>query len=632
MFDVVQKNKRIAQVILALLILPFAFFGMESYFTDRGANVEIARVGDLKITQAEFDRALREQVERQRQRLGGKIDPRAIDTPELRRIVIDAMLTERALALYAAEHRLSVPVQQLQDTIRTIQSFQDENGFSMQRYQQILRAQGLSEPAFEAQLRNSLVQQSLLDASGQTALVFRGGLERLLAAQLESRELRTLTFAPAEYAAGLQADEAELRAIYERDAARFEQPAKIRVAYLLLDADALANQIRISDEEARAWYDSHRERYTKPEERRASHILFQLDPKADAAEVEKVRAEAQRTLDELRAAPERFAELAKARSQDPGSAAQGGDLGFFARGVMVPSFEDAVFALEKDQFAELVRTDFGFHVIRLTDLRPASATPFEAVRDEIVAQLRREQASRRYAEAAEEFSNLAYEQADSLEPLVQRFGLTVQHTDWMDRNTLKLGEWADERLAQALFSADAIQHRRNIAAIELASGKLLTARVEAHQAARRLSFDEARAAIEQEWRATKAAERAREAGQAALAKLQAGEKVEGRWSATQKVVRGEDPLPPAAMKAVFGADPAKLPAYVGVELGQQGYVVYAVNKAEKPELAADDPRLANIETRLARLLGERDSEGFVELLKQRYKTEINQKALKPAAE
>ena len=632
MFDVVQKNKRIAQVILALLILPFAFFGMESYFSNSEVNVEIARIGDQPIRQGEFDRALREQVDRQRQRLGGNVDPRLIDTPELRRIVIDAMLTERALALYAAEHRLSVPVQQLQDTIRTIQAFQGDNGFSMQRYQQILRAQGMNEQTFEAQLRNSLVQQNLLDASGQTALVFRSGVERLLAAQLESRELRSMNFTPAEHAAGLVADEAALRAIYDRDPARFEQPARVKAAYVMLDADALASQIQLSDDEVRAWYDSHRDRYTKPEERRASHILFQLDPKADAAAADKLRAEAQRTLDELRATPERFAELAKARSQDPGSAAQGGDLGFFGRGVMVPAFEEAVYALQKGQIAELVKTDFGFHVIMLTDLRPAQVTPLDEVKGEIAAQLRREQAGRRYAEAAEEFTNLAYEQADSLEPLVQRFGLTVQRTDWMERGAVKLGEWADQRLAQALFSADATQQHRNTEAIEITNGKMLTARVEEFQPARRLPFEEARPAIEKEWLTQQSAERARAAGQAALAKLQAGEAVSGRWSASRKIVRGEDNLPPAAMKAVFTADIARLPVYVGVEAGDGGYVIHVIDKADKPVLAADDARLAQVQTQLTRLLGERDSEAFVESLKLRYKTEINQQALVPASE
>ena len=631
MFEAIRSNKRVAQVILTILIIPFAFFGMDAYFSDSPTGTEVARVGGTGISAFEFDQALREQQDRLRQSAGGQVDRALLESMELRRVVLDNLINQRVLALYAAENRLVVTPQQLQETIAAVPAFQEDGRFSLQRYEMMVRAQGMTPANFEARLAQDVRVQQIVSSVGDASVVPQASAQRFLAAQLEERRIRELRFPVARLAAEVQVSEDEIAAFYEANPARFERAARLQADYLVFDRSAVEQGIEVADEEVRAFYEANQARYGVAEERQARHILLALDAGADEAEVARVMGEAQALVAELRAQPERFADLARDKSQDPGSAGRGGDLGFFGRGMMVGAFEDAVFAQDKGQVGDPVRTEFGVHIIEVTDIKPATIKPLDEVREQIVAELRGAEAGRRFAELAEQFANTVYEQPDSLAPAAELLGLEVRSTDWMSRDAAT-GPFANERLLNAVFSEEAVQKGRNTEAIEIGNGTLVSARVKAFEAAQRLPLDEVRERIRADLRLERGARAAAEQGAAALAVLQKGEPLAdaqrpGEWGEARTLQRGAPGLPAAAMQAVFAAPAEPLPAHVGVSAAEGDYVIYRIEAVERPQIAEGDERVAAVAAQYSQLLAGRDFAAFLAELRQRYKVEVSANAL-----
>ncbi|MDT3669188.1 MAG: SurA N-terminal domain-containing protein [Aromatoleum sp.] len=628
MFEAVRNNKRIAQFILALLIIPFAFFGMDAYFTDGPSGNEIATVGGSKISVVEFDQALRDQQARVREAMGGDVDRSLLDSDAMRRSVLENLVNQRLLALFAADKHMTVMPQQLQQVIAEVPAFQTDGRFALDRYEAALRAQGMSPASFEARLAQDLRIQQIALAVGESGFAAHTSAQRFLAAQLEERKIREMAFTPARFLADVKLGEDAAKQYYEANPARFERPARIQAEYVVFDEDAVSKQITVSDDEIRKYYEANAARFSQPEERNARHILITVADGASEDEVAKARAKAEGILAQLRENPARFAELAKAESQDPGSAAQGGELGFFGRGAMVKAFEDAAFALEKGQISDVVRSDFGFHIIQITDIKPATARPIEQVKDEIAEELKRQSASRRFAELAEHFSNLVYEQPDSLKPAAEELQLEIHRTDWISRADGRIGEFDNEKLLNALFSPESIDKRRNVEATEVGRGKLVSARVADYQPAQRLPFEQVKGDIEQQLRTEEAAKLAAARGKEALTTLAKGEDVPGEWSEVRTLQRGTASLAPAAIDAIFGAAANKLPAHVGVAMPDGHYSVFRIESVNRPELAKDDPRMAAVMQQYQRLIGERDFSAFLASLRERYKVEINEAAVK----
>lgn len=630
MFDAVRNNKRIAQIILALLIVPFAFFGLDSYFTDGPGGNEVATVGGSKISMNEFDQALRDQQDRLRQSMGGQVDRAMLESEAMRRSVVENLVNQRLLAMHAADSGIIVTQQQLQQVIATVPAFQEDGRFSLERYEAAVRAQGMTPAMFEARLGQDLRIQQVALAVGQSAFTAQASVQRFLEAQLEERKVSELKFSPDAFLAQVELPDDAAKKYYDANPERFERPARLRAEYLVFDENALLKQVSVSDDETRKFYEANTARFGQPEERNARHILIAAAADAPAEEVAKAGEKAAALLAEVRANPERFAELAKAESQDPGSAARGGELGFFGRGAMVKPFEDAVFSLEKGQISDVVRSDFGFHIIQVVDVKPAKARPFEEVRDEIVEELKRQAASRRFAEQAEQFANLVYEQADSLQPAAEALGLEIRQTDWISRDEGLIGGFKNEKLFSALFSDEAVKNGRNVEAVEVSRGTLVSARVRDFEAAQRLPFEEVKAPIEKQLRAEEASKLAVVRGEAVLAALAKGEQASGAWSEARVVRRGGSELVPVAIDAVFGAAESKLPAYAGVAMPEGGYSVFRIESVTRPELAKDDPRLQAVSQQYQRLIAERDFNAFLASLRERYEVEINEAALRTA--
>lgn len=626
MFEAVRNNKRIAQVILAILIVPFAFFGMDAYFSESATGNEIAQVGGTGISAYDFDQALREQQDRLRANAGGQVDRALLESPELRRVVLDNLINQRVLALYAAENRLVVTPQQLQETIAGVPAFQEDGRFSLQRYESLVRAQGMSPATFEARLAQDVRVQQIVAAVGDAGFVPEASAKRFLDAQLEERRIREYRLAAERLGADATVSDEQIAAYYDANPARFERPARLEAEYLVFDRAAVEQKIDVAEEAVRASYEGNPQRFGVPEERQARHILLTLADGAEQGEVDKVMNEAQAIVDVLRQDPAQFADVAREKSQDPGSASRGGDLGFFGRGMMVGAFEDAVFALEKGQISDPVRSEFGVHIIEVTDIRPSTIKALDDVRDEIVAELRAQEAGRRFAELAEQFANTVYEQPDSLAPAAEAVGLELRTSDWISRESAP-EPFNNERLLNAVFGDEAVQKGRNTEAIEVGSSVLVSARVKTFEAAKRLPLDEVRSRIVDELRREAGRKKALEQGQAVLDALRKGESTTAEWGQERALQRGAPGLPAAAMQAVFSAPAEPLPGHVGVQLAEGDYVIYRIEAVQQPQIEAADPRVAAVASQYAQLLAGRDFGAFLSDLRQRYEVKINASAL-----
>ncbi|WP_301101120.1 SurA N-terminal domain-containing protein [Propionivibrio sp.] len=628
MFDSVRNNKKIVQIFLALITLPFAFFGVDSYVRNSGAGNDLASVGDTKITIPQFEQALRERQDQMRRSLGANFKAEMMNTPEVKLSVLNSLVDQRLLLLEAEKNRLLTSDEALRDVISKIPSLQENGKFSMNRYETALRAQGMSQPQFESKLRQDLTLQQLIGAIGDTAFVSDTQAEAMLRLQSETRQYSELRITPEQFADKVKIDPAAVQNYYDDNKARFEVPEQVRAEYLVLSLDALLAQVTVGDAEVNAWYETHKNRYEQPEERRASHILILTNADTDK---EKARAKADEVLKEVQKSPARFSELAKQHSQDPGSAQKGGDLGYFGHGMMVKAFEDTVFKQKEGEISGLVQSEFGYHIIKVTGIKPSKLRSLDEARSEIVSELKAQTASRKFAEAAEAFTNMVYEQSDSLAPAAEKFKLRIEKSGLIARNpdpkTLPaLGPLANPKILGALFSEDTIKNKRNTEAIEIAPNSLLAARVVEHVAAASIPFDAVKADIEKLLKSQEVAAMAKRSGEARLAELKKGGEDQLAWSLVKSASRMQSrDLPPATLQAIFKADVQKLPTYVGA--GVDGsYMLYKIVKVSQPEQVDADKR-KGLQSEYASIVAQEDLSAYLSSLRQRYKLNINKAAL-----
>ena len=632
MFDFVHKQKRIIQAIIGLLALTFAVWGIESYTRGRGHSDAVAKIGPLSISQREFEVELGRQQERLRQLFGREFDPSTVDTLATRRELLEGMIQQRLVAEAAIKSRLLISDEALREVIAGIPAFQENGQFSKSAYETILRAQNppLTPAEYESRLRYDLALGQLARSIGQTAITPRTVAQHLVQLEEEQREVSEALVPSDKFLDQAKVGEAQIKSYYESHQAEFRIPERVRAQYAVLSAEELGRQQPVSDAEVQKLYESRASQYQVPEERRASHILIAVPSDAKEAVRQAARKKAEAILAEVRKSPQRFAELAKKYSQDPGSAEKGGDLGLFGRGMMVKPFEDAAFGMKEGEISGIVESEFGYHIIKLTGIQPARSRSLDEVRPALVAELQKQKGAQRFAEAAEGFTNMVYEQADSLQPAADRYKLPLHTTDWITRDSGKaLGPLENKRVVNALFSNDAISNKRNTDAIEIGVDTLVAARVLEHQAASLQKYDDVKAQIEQELRRNEAAALAAKDGVARLEQLRKGEDAGLKWGAARSVSRrAAAGLSPDTLRLIVSADVAKLPAYVGAAAGAQGYAVYRISKVTEPPERTEPQKAADLQ-RIARADGQAQYDAYVANLRANSDIEINEKLLRP---
>lgn len=629
MFEFIRNHQRLMQFLLLLLILPsFVLVGVSSYNSRSGGNDGVATVDGKTITQQEWESAQRRQLDQARQMMGERFDQKLFDTPEAKQAVLDQLVAERAINAEIVRNHLTVTDAALQKAILEIQAFRKDDGtFDMDRYKAALAAQGMTPEMFDQRMRHDLAVQQLVGSVQQTAFAPRAVANRLSDINDEEREVQEIQFPAAAYVAQVKVTDDMIKAYYDKNAAQFQVPESVKAEYVVFDASAVEKQVNVSDAEVADAYNKNKARFTTPEKRTASHILINVKKGASAAEDAAAKAKAQAVLDEVRKNPNDFAKIAKAQSQDPGSAELGGDLGVVQKGVFVKPVEDAIYGLKEGEVSGLVRSEFGYHIIKVTKVVPETQKSLEDAKPEIVAELKKAKMSAKYSELAETFTNTVYEQADSLKPVADKLGLTIQTVDGLTRTpnpALGNSPVNNEKFLKAIFSNDALTNKRNTEAVEVAPSTLVAGRVVQFKPATKRPLAEVEGVIRQRVTQEEAAKLARQAGEAKLAAAKAGDTA--GFGDTKTVSRTKQPpINETAAIAVLKADTSKLPAYVGVEIPGQGYGVYRIVKVGQPA-QPDVARRKQEAEQIGRAVGNAETFGFVEALKHKAKAKINVKA------
>lgn len=627
MFDLIRDRKKFLMGFLLILIIPsFVLFGVEGYTRFNEGGSAVASVDGKNIKRAEWDQAHRQEVERLRA-IVPNIDSALLDSEVARYESLERLVRQRVLAAAATKLNLYTPDQRLARELQQNQAIatlrKPDGSLDVEAYRQLLARQGMTPEVFEASVRADLSQRQVLQGVQGTGFGSGAMARATLNAFFEQREVRVKTFTARDFAARVNPSEAEIEAFYQQNQALFQAPEQADVEYLVLDAAALQKGIAISEADLRSYYDQNAAQLSGAEERRASHILLNLPKDATAEQKAETRKKAEALLADVKANPAKFAELAKANSQDPGSAANGGDLDFFGRGAMVPPFEQAVFALRKGEISNLVETDFGLHIIQLTDIKAPPVKSFAELRPQLEAQLRQQQAQRQYAEAADTFSNLVYEQPQSLQPAAERLKLAVQTAKGVLRTPApgQAGPLANARLLGALFAPESISSKRNTEAIDVGNSQLVAARIVEHRPAHTQPLAEVREQARSRLVAQRAADLAREEAEKQLAAWKGGADAAALGAVLKVSRETAQSLDPRVLDAALAADPKALPAWIGVPLGQQGHAVVQVVKV-LPRAEVPAERQAQEAQQVGQGWAGAESEAYYDTLKARFKARI----------
>jgi peptidyl-prolyl cis-trans isomerase D len=634
MYDFVYKNKRIVQIILALMVLPFAFVGVDSYVRDIGNDQDVATVAGKPITPVDFENALRSQQDQMRNILGRNFDPTMFETPEVRQQVLDGVINQRLLSERASSLSLTAPDAELKRVILEIPQFQEDGKFSESRYKEALKGIGQSPLQFEQRMRSDIAMQPMQDALARSAFVGNAQTAAYQRLTEEAREVQVATISPEAYLSRAKVEDTDVRAEYDKNPDAYRAPEQIKIEYLQLSQAALGSQVSITAEELKSEYEARKKEFSAPEERRSSHILLNVDKdekgiaKADSLSAVKARAEA--IIKQVGSDAAKFAEVAKTESKDPGSAAQGGDLGFNARGVMVKPFDEAVFSMKAGEVRGPVVSDFGVHIIRLVDVKAERVRPFDEVKAQLETETKQTRASKLFSESAEKFQNRVYEEADGFAKIAADLKLTPVKTDWLTRSQVQAIAAGNQKFAQAVFLPANIATKKNMEAIDLGNNSMISARVLEHKASAVRPFDDVKAQIATQLQRRAATELATKDGIEKTKLAANGSDAGLTFGAVQKLTRqSQVPGVNASLsKQVFAADVSKGLAYVGAPSDAGGFSVVRVVKAIDAEVANAE-KIKGVAQRLAQQSSADINNAYLTSLKDSIKVEIK-KGVAPA--
>jgi peptidyl-prolyl cis-trans isomerase D len=548
----------IAWAIVILISIPFALWGIQEYL-GVGGEPKVAVVDGEEITQRMLDQRTRDFRDNLRASLGDAYRADLFEDATLKPQVRDAMIEEFVLAKFARDWNLRTADAQARGYIASIPAFQRDGRFDQQLYDGALRNRGLSPAGFEESVRQDLAIGQLRNAIRQTGFITEAELQERVRLNDEQRTVRYMRLPSSAFRDQVVVDDDALRAFYDANTDRYRTAERVRLAYLTLDVAQLTDLVEVNEEALQEYFVDHRSEFVAREERQVRHILVAAAPGDDEAAT-AAQAKASELLERLQAG-EDFAVLAAEHSDDPGSASNGGDLGWIERGMMVPAFEEAAFGLAEGSVSEPVKTEFGVHLIEVTGSRGGSDAGFEDFRDQVDVAYRRFEAENLYFEYAERLVEIAFENAGSLTPAAEALGLTVIESDWLDRNTPLPGVLASPRVIDAAFSDDVLLEGNNSDLIEVAPQQAVVLRILEHELAGVRSFDDHRAVIEQDFIADQASQAATDAGEAALQRLAGGETALADLAGIQAtemvgpqdISRTSRGLPAAVVDAVFAA-------------------------------------------------------------------------------
>lgn len=615
----------VGKALLALITIPFALFGIDSYLSSAGSNVAVAKVGGNNISIQEYDNALKNM--RNRLQSEGKVDQAQLDSPAVKSMVLNQLINKQLLSDEIQRAKFAISDVQLATYVTGMPEFQKDGKFSQELYDQTLTQNQLTPTRFEAGMRADLLTQQAQGGIAKLGFISNAHADNIFKLTNQKRVVTVSEIKTKDFVGQVTIDPAKVKAYYEEHKSKLIVPEQVKIEFLSLSPVDFMRTIKVDDAEVKKFYDENSAKFQGNEQRRASHILIGFGVNATPEQKQQAKAKAEELLAAIKKNPKSFEALATKNSQDPGSAAKGGDLGSFGRGAMVKPFEEAAFSMKVNQISDLVESEFGYHIIKVTEISGAS-TDYNTLKPQIKGDLMFQKAQEEFTKQAETFSNLVYEQSGSLQPAAKAFNGQVQKSDWLSRESGAKFFKNNGKIMSLVFSDEVLKEHRNTEAVEVSPNNLVAARVVEYKPAAPKTFDEVKAGIEALLKLEAASKLALSKGEAALKDLREGKEVAGiEWIPEVTVDRkNAQGLTELAMNQVFKTNTAKLPAYSGLADSKQGYLLVKVIKVETPALAdADAQKAAKNELNAA--VASEYLAAYKQSLREKAKVTVNEKLL-----
>jgi peptidyl-prolyl cis-trans isomerase D len=631
MFDFIRTHQRLMQFVLLVLILPsFVLIGVSGYTNYVSGDHDLVKVGDSSITLLEFDQARRRQLEQAQMQAQGDFDPSVLENPIVRSALLESLVDRRVQIDVASDQRFSVSDQALRESIASLPQLQQDGQFSLERYDQLLASIGMTTRDFEQSQRGELAIGRVLDPIAQSASIPSVVVTELQKSLTEQRDVRLAIYQTSDYQDDITVSEADVKAWYDENKESLSLPEQVSIQYLLLDEQAAMENLPAVDEKAlQDYYEQNKARYVQAARVNVSHIQVNVPAGANEEERKQAQAKAEDLAAQAQANPDGFADLAKAHSQDAGTAGDGGKLGWITKGSWPAEVEQAVFALKAQEISPAVMGPGGYHVFIANEVQPEQGETFEQARAKIELEVRRQLGAKRFADMATQLTGLVYDNSDSLQPAADTLGLKLKTVTGVTRDGLLSADQVDgdaasasddvavlddARVRRAVFMPQTYAEKRNTGIIEISPDTMVVARIDTVTPAQVPAMERVAALVKDRLVQERAVKAAQDAGKAALTAFQQDNAPDADLGEVQTISRIDAKgLIPSVLDAAFKipADSA-LPAFAGVEL-PQGYVVLRLDGV-KPG-TADDPRLADLAQQLAQTWGVAEQQAVLRTLR-----------------
>lgn len=618
-----------AWAIVILISVPFALWGINQYFHS-GGDTTVAKIDGHKISQNDFRRAYSNQRRRLEEMMGKNFRPELIDEKQLREQVLNSLIDNEVMVEAALNRGYRITDEQVAQLIRNEPAFQRDGKFDHDLFERYLRNEGETADGFGIQLRNSMVRDQMEMALRSSQFATPQAVQQLDRLRNEQRAIKYFVV-PVSRFTGSEPSSEQIASYYKENIKRFMTPERVRVAYLNMSAAEIAQKISPTDKQLHQRYEDQLAKFTTPEDRRVSHILVAVNDAADKAEDKAALAKA-RALRERLLKGASFAQLAKEDSDDPGSAKKGGDLGFIGHGIMDPTFEKAAYALKKGQISEPIRTPFGYHLIEVTDIRPAKIKSFSDVRDQLKRAIQQERADDEYYTESDKLANLTFEHPDNLVTAAEALGLKVKQSEWFTRTGAKTGIAKYSKVVNAAFSDDVLVDHNNSEPLEVGNNHVVVIRVLDHQPEAQRSLEQVRNEIVKILEQRTARQRTTQFGEKTVQKLSRGESIESVAKAEnidlrtpKPITRSDKDVAPQIRQYVFRMPKPKdgKPSLGGLDLSASGYAVIELTRIIEPKGTATVEDRKALQRALIQARGEDDVRNTVTAIRSEADVKVN---------
>jgi len=564
-----------AKVILTIIIIPFALFGIDSYLSSVGSNISIGSVNGEPITSQELQKT-ESQFIAQIKSQDESTDPEVFASLEFKKAVLDKLISKKLVSQAVKDSGFYISDKQVGTYISGMPEFQKDGKFSQEQYDQVLKINNLTPNKFDISIKKDLGSQQVKDSLRKLIYTPKNKIQNLVDLTYQKRDVSIYELKQDNFKKEIDLSDIALKKVYEESKSSFIRPDQVKINFIIHSVAGIVPNIKISDKEVKNYFTNNINRYQTEQQRRAKHILFTVGADLSDAEVKKIAGNAQDILNKIKKNPKTFQKNAKKYSQDAESAKNGGDLGFFSRGDMTKVFEDTVFSMSKNQISELIKTEFGFHIIMLTDIK-GDEVKFESVKNQIKGELIFNAALAEYGSNAEDFSNIVYERSENLQEVAKKFDLKIESSEWLSFEDAKKF-FNNEAFAQAIFDKNAIDKKKNIPAIEASPNNLVAARVIDFRLASPKPFEEVKEKIKEFLTEAESQKLLMAAGAKLIEDVKSKAKTVD-WIDQLVIDRVDrkglsDPL----INAIFKMDDKELPELTGLYDSRGEYIIVQLNK------------------------------------------------------